>query len=167
MDFNGEVFAMKKLAAIALALLTCLGSIGPASAYDVRYPRGKAVDSITGARNAPIGATSNPCSRYNNCDRGRHRNSDRARYRHDDRRYYNDRRHYDDRRYYRRHSDNTGAIIGGLAAGAIIGGAIASQSGARYGDSHVDYCYNRYRSYRASDNTYQPNSGPRRQCVGP
>ncbi|MCB8828228.1 BA14K family protein, partial [Escherichia coli] len=27
------------------------------------------------------------------------------------------------------------------------------------------WCYNRYRSYRAYDNTYQPNNGPRRQCV--
>lgn len=31
-------------------------------------------------------------------------------------------------------------------------------------DAHVSYCYDRYRSYRASDNTFQPNHGPRRQC---
>ncbi|TIV09180.1 MAG: BA14K family protein [Mesorhizobium sp.] len=30
---------------------------------------------------------------------------------------------------------------------------------------HVQYCFNRYRSYRPEDNTYQPYSGgPRRQC---
>lgn len=72
-----------------------------------------------------------------------------------------------DRRYYGRHyrRNNAGAIIGGLAAGAIIGGALSSQARASSGSSHVNYCYNRYRSYRASDNTYQPYSGPRRQCV--
>lgn len=38
-----------------------------------------------------------------------------------------------------------------------------------YGRSsaHVRWCYNRYRSYRASDNTYQPYNGPRRQCYSP
>jgi hypothetical protein len=65
-------------------------------------------------------------------------------------------------RHYRR--DNTGAIIGGLAAGAIIGGIIASQPRLRTGNSHADYCYSKYRSSRASDNTYQPTNGPRRRC---
>lgn len=31
-------------------------------------------------------------------------------------------------------------------------------------DSHVSWCISRYRSYRAEDNSYQPFSGPRRQC---
>jgi hypothetical protein len=54
-------------------------------------------------------------------------------------------------------------------AGAIIGGALANQE-PRYrprGSAHVDWCYDRYRSYRASDNTYQPYNGPRRQCRSP
>jgi len=29
------------------------------------------------------------------------------------------------------------------------------------------WCAARYRSYRASDNTFQPFDGPRRECVGP
>lgn len=33
--------------------------------------------------------------------------------------------------------------------------------------AHVDWCYARYRSYRAWDNTFQPNYGPRRQCISP
>lgn len=37
----------------------------------------------------------------------------------------------------------------------------------RGGSAHVRWCYNRYRSYRASDNTYQPYNGPRRQCYSP
>ena len=34
-------------------------------------------------------------------------------------------------------------------------------------NSHVAWCYNRYRSYRAYDNTYQPFNGPRRECYSP
>lgn len=33
--------------------------------------------------------------------------------------------------------------------------------------AHVRWCYDRYRSYRAWDNTYQPYYGPRRQCRSP
>jgi len=32
---------------------------------------------------------------------------------------------------------------------------------------HVDWCFERYKSYRARDNTYQPNEGPRKTCVSP
>ena len=75
-------------------------------------------------------------------------------------------RHY--RHGYRRHGDfwfPAGAFI----AGALITGAIANNQHRVYrgGDAHVQWCYDRYRSYRASDNTYQPNYGPRRQCNSP
>lgn len=50
-----------------------------------------------------------------------------------------------------------------------IGGAIASQP--RYvapaGSGHVAWCEQRYRLYRAYDNTFQPYNGPRQQCVSP
>ena len=36
-----------------------------------------------------------------------------------------------------------------------------------YGDRHEDWCYDRYRSYRARDNTYQPYRGGRRYCRSP
>ncbi|MCO6050046.1 BA14K family protein [Mesorhizobium sp. RP14(2022)] len=35
------------------------------------------------------------------------------------------------------------------------------------GSAHVDWCYNRYRSYRAYDNSFQPYNGPRQQCYSP
>lgn len=35
------------------------------------------------------------------------------------------------------------------------------------GDAHVNWCYARYRSYRAYDNSFQPNHGRRRVCVSP
>lgn len=33
--------------------------------------------------------------------------------------------------------------------------------------AHVQWCYNRYRSYRAGDNSFQPYNGPRQQCYSP
>lgn len=35
------------------------------------------------------------------------------------------------------------------------------------GSAHVEWCYSRYRSYRAWDNTWKPYQGPRRQCFSP
>ncbi len=56
-----------------------------------------------------------------------------------------------------------------FAAGAIISGALANDRPppAAYGNAHVNWCSQRYRSYRAYDNTWQPYNGPRRQCVSP
>lgn len=47
-------------------------------------------------------------------------------------------------------------------AGAIIGNAVTGG-----GSAHVRWCQNRYRSYRAYDNSFQPYNGPRRQCYSP
>lgn len=66
-------------------------------------------------------------------------------------------------RYYNGYYFPSSAFI----AGAIITGAIANSQARASGSTHVDWCYNRYRSYRASDNTFQPNSGPRRECYSP
>jgi hypothetical protein len=33
--------------------------------------------------------------------------------------------------------------------------------------AHAQWCYDRYRSYRAYDNTFQPYNGPRQQCWSP
>lgn len=89
-------------------------------------------------------------------------------------RYYRgDRRWRGDRRYWRGRDrgDAFAAGAAGLVTGAIIGGVIANQNQPRRvirsGGGHVDWCYSRYRSYRASDNTYQPYNGPRRQCNSP
>ncbi|MEM9734782.1 MAG: BA14K family protein [Pseudomonadota bacterium] len=81
------------------------------------------------------------------------------------------------RRYYgRRRGGNAGAVLGGIVAGAIIAGAINESRRARArraprrvyrGNAHTNWCYSRYRSYRAYDNTYQPYSGRRRACISP
>lgn len=58
-----------------------------------------------------------------------------------------------------------------FVAGAIVGGAINNQPAPVYrggsGNAHVQWCANRYRSYRAYDNTFQPYNGGRQQCYSP
>lgn len=51
----------------------------------------------------------------------------------------------------------------GLAAGAIIGGAIASQNAAR-ADASIDYCMQRFRSYDPESGTYLGYDGMRHPC---
>ena len=40
-------------------------------------------------------------------------------------------------------------------------------AGARPSSNHIQWCSNRYRSYRTTDNTYQPIAGPRTGCNSP
>ncbi|WP_337182791.1 BA14K family protein [Shinella sp.] len=91
----------------------------------------------------------------------RHHRYDRGRYY--DRRYY---RHGPRYGYYR-HRDNAWVPFAAMGMGALIGSAIANDRAYAGGSSHVNWCANRYRSYRAYDNTFQPYNGPRRQCVSP
>ncbi|WP_254026235.1 BA14K family protein [Mesorhizobium ventifaucium] len=89
--------------------------------------------------------------------------------RNDDYRYWRGYRGY---RYYRpgyRRYNDYWFPLAAFATGALITGAIVNNQYRRVyrGDAHVEWCYNRYRSYRAYDNTYQPYYGPRRQCISP
>lgn len=104
-----------------------------------------------------------------------------------ERRGYRDRSGFErrgDRAYYRGHRGSRQARRGwrqhqgywfppaAFIAGAIIGGAVTqpqqpSVRPGRMSQSHVDWCFNRYRSYRVSDNTFQPYHGPRRVCNSP
>jgi hypothetical protein len=88
--------------------------------------------------------------------------------------YYNGYRGYG---YYRpgyRRYGNWWFPGAAFAAGAVIGSAIASQPEPVYaapsvtgGDAHMQWCSQTYRSYRPSDDTYQPYNGPRQPCVSP
>jgi hypothetical protein len=81
------------------------------------------------------------------------------------------------RRYYDYDDDNSGIVLGlglggiGLAmplfGGGYYGGGYYPRSYYRAGNGHEQWCYARYRSYRAWDNTFQPYNGPRRQCNSP
>lgn len=100
--------------------------------------------------------------------RDRRQNFRRDRFERRGGRYYlNGKRGYNQpRRGYRQHQGYwfpPSAFI----AGAIIGGALDNQSAVRSGSAHVRWCQNRWRSYRAYDNSYQPYNGPRRVCTSP
>ncbi len=92
--------------------------------------------------------------------------------RHGDHYYYRGHRGY---RYYRpgyREYNGWWFPAGAFIAGAIVGGALAQPPRSEYrvrglSQAHVNWCYNRYRSYRAYDNTFQPYNGPRKPCVSP
>jgi hypothetical protein len=88
--------------------------------------------------------------------------------------WYGGYRGYPGYRHGYRYYDGYWFPLAAFGAGAIIGGAIASQP--RYVDPapaaginprHIEWCASRYRSYRAYDNTFQPNYGPRQQCYSP
>ena len=98
-----------------------------------------------------------------------------------DRRGVHRRGHYAPPSRVQRHrpsrSQRSGPDLGAAVVGAIIGGIIVHQlhqrpqprghSGAFLSQAHIDWCFNRWRSYRLSDNSYQPYHGPRRVCVSP
>lgn len=96
---------------------------------------------------------------------------------------------YYPRRHYRVHRHSSGdalaAGIFGLAAGAIIGGALAQPRTPRYysvpayapryaapaygapapwSPDWYAYCASKYRSFDAHSGTFQPYNGPRRLC---
>lgn len=91
---------------------------------------------------------------------------------------------------YRRGPDGWWYPLAAFAAGAIIGGAVAQPDddapppprdrmpppprGAQFSERRVElspdhyaWCAKRYRSYRASDNSYVPRAGIRAECESP
>ncbi len=89
-------------------------------------------------------------------------------------RYWNGHRGYRDRRPGYRYHNGYWYPLAAFAAGAIIGGAIASQPrpaplprAAGLNPRHYDWCAARYRSYDSYSNTFQPYNGPRQQCLSP
>ncbi|QKD03258.1 BA14K family protein [Mesorhizobium loti] len=80
------------------------------------------------------------------------------------------------------YDDDAGAAILGLGLGLGLGSMYSNNyyndgyyappprryyRAGRLSNAHVQWCYNRYRSYRSWDNTFQPYGGPRQQCYSP
>lgn len=87
--------------------------------------------------------------------------------------WYNGHRGYREPRPGHRYHNGYWFPLAAFAAGAIIGGALSQPSApsrpapAGINPKHYDWCASRYRSYRSYDNTFQPNYGPRQQCLSP
>jgi BA14K-like protein len=66
---------------------------------------------------------------------------------------------------------NTALAIGAIVLGTMLYNQNQNRSrnyqGNYAGDRHTNWCHNRYRSYRAYDNTFQPYNGRRRECISP
>ncbi|MBS9720858.1 BA14K family protein [Tianweitania sp. BSSL-BM11] len=88
---------------------------------------------------------------------------DRRWHRHHGRHHYRDHRRH--RGYYRHRGPSV--YFGVAPTYRYARPRYVAPRARAYRSSHVNWCYNRYRSYRASDNTYQPYHGPRRQCYSP
>lgn len=72
------------------------------------------------------------------------------------------------KRNYRRYDNNYWGVYPGFYLGlGVPAYPYAQRRVYRLDADHVAWCYDRWRSYRASDNTYQPLRGPRRQCISP
>jgi len=146
----------KSVGAMAVAAVMSATSFVPAQAQQIERPAAPMAKSLG--------------EQATNVQYRRNRGSNRG-FRRDDRgrSYYNGHRGYRQyRKGYRRYN-NAWFPAAAFATGAIIGGALSSQSAPRVrsGRRHVQWCNNRYRSYRSSDNTFQPYNGPRRQCYSP
>lgn len=84
--------------------------------------------------------------------------------------YYRGHRGYTHRRPGYRYHNGYWFPLAAFATGAIIGGAIATQPAPRaagINPRHYQWCANRYRSYDAYSNTFQPYHGPRQRCYSP
>ena len=97
--------------------------------------------------------------RSSNPRRGFHRRGDYY--------YYNGHRGYRYRRAGWRYHNGWWFPPAAFALGAIIGSTVNRDYRGDHSRAHYRWCENRYRSYRAWDNTFQPYNGPRRQCWSP
>ena len=143
---------MPRLFTLGLTAFLALGSAMPTSAAP-----------FSPSRTIDVSSSELVQVQYRRGERQMMRRGDRHNARRGDHRrnYYRGHRGYRNHRNgYRRHNGYwfpPAAFI----AGAIISGATRGNG---VSNSHIRSCQSRYRSYRASDNTYQPYHGPRKQC---
>lgn len=146
----------------AVAVSFAIGTAGPAAATATSIPKQPAISSDVVQvqwrwRDSNRSHRPGRMSRYD-----RQHRFDRRRG------YYNGWRGYRERRRGYRYHDGWWFPPTAFALGAIIGGATsrAAPQGS-LSIQHVRWCEDRYRSYRASDDTFQPYDGPRRRCFSP
>ena len=72
--------------------------------------------------------------------------------------------------YYRYHPDHVPGYPEDFRGYPVPIYSTSHPQAARYEDgwsAHIGWCRDRWLTYRASDNSYQPFDGPRRQCRSP
>ncbi|MBZ9743302.1 MULTISPECIES: BA14K family protein [unclassified Mesorhizobium] len=173
--------------------ITAPSAAGPILQPDVSIPASTAAPTITPVRDSWAGGNNNGgdwrwrrSGNWNgrhwnggdNWNGRRHWNGGGNWSRGDDWRWRHGRHHYRGGRYY---DDGAAAVLGlglGLGLGSIYNNGYYNDGyyapaprrhyrAGRLSNAHVQWCYNRYRSYRAYDNTFQPYNGPRQQCYSP
>jgi hypothetical protein len=162
-DGDIDMTLFKKIAVAAVTSAVFAGSLVPAQALPMPVISG-----------SPVAASDVTNIQYRRYYRGGYRDG-----------YYRGYRGYHGYRGYRGyhdgyygHYDDYWYPLAAFGAGAIIGGAIASQP--RYyvrpapvyrtgglNPRHYEWCAARYRSYDAYSNSFQPYNGPRRTCYSP
>jgi hypothetical protein len=153
--------------AICMALATALSMGSAAPAVSAPIAPAMAQDSSTDVikvQNRERNFERRQDRRERRFDRRQERREDRFE-RRNGQVYFNGRRGFRERRAGYREYNGYWFPSAAFIAGAIIGGATAAP--AQASSRHVQWCYDHYRSYRATDNTFQPNNGPRRQCNSP
>lgn len=158
----------------ALALTFAAGSALPVAAAPVFVPKAQSLSAEGNVVDVQL--------RLDNQERRFERRQDRRERRFDRRQerrearferrnggyYYNGHRGYRDRRDGYRYYNGYWFPAGAFIAGAIIGGALNNtQPSSSYGSAHVNWCHDRYRTYRSSDNTYMSSAGYRKECYSP
>lgn len=164
---------MARAGAFALALVTGASGMSYAAPYGA-FATHPAQADVSGGTAAglvqKVDGRGRNWRRHGNRDRG---NWDRGDFRRGGWRGDRGWRDGDRWRYGRRHRDYYGsAAVLGLGLGLLAAPTYNYYSAPRrvyrqVGNSHVQWCYNRYRSYRASDNTFQPYNSGRQQCYSP
>jgi hypothetical protein len=145
---------LKKTLIAALSAVTVMTSVIPASAVPIAVPK-LSVSHDNVVENVQYRRDQRHFRRYD---------------RHDRRGWYGGHRgHREYRHGYRRHSDGWWYPLAAFGAGAVIGGTISNSRPTHAGVNprHYNWCASRYRTYRASDNTYVPRVGIRATCRSP
>lgn len=167
---------LSSLCATAITAAVAATSVVPVNAAPIFVPRAQALPSEAGRSDViqiqdgfrykkRLRRGNNWNGNWNNNDNWSNNNFRRS----GNYGWYNGHRGYPYKRLGYRFHNGFWFPAGAFIAGALIGGAIANNN-TYYrggGSSHVQWCYDRYRSYREWDNTWQPYNGPRRVCNSP
>ncbi|AYG59019.1 BA14K family protein [Rhizobium jaguaris] len=154
---------MKKLAVAIIAASTALAGVGEAYAFPIVTLTVPEVSS----KAQPV--------QYRRGDQPRRGSNQVRRPRRSDRWYNGYRGSRYHRHGYRRSSNGWWYPVAAFGAGALIGAAAARPAPVRHAPvqvvglppRHVQWCTNRWRTYRVSDNTFVPRVGERAVCRSP